>query len=130
MKVKHLAAQEVVVGGWKPGAGRRAGGIGSLLLGVPGPDGLEYVGKVGTGFRDRDLDEIADVLRSRVRKTSPFVDVPRPDARDAHWVRADRVGEVVFAEWTADGRLRQPSWRGWRPDKDPDDVVREAGPDT
>ncbi len=130
VKVKHLAAQEVVVGGWKPGAGRRAGGIGSLLLGVPGPDGLEYVGKVGTGFRDRDLDEIADVLRSRVRKTSPFVDVPRPDAREAHWVRADRVGEVVFAEWTADGRLRQPSWRGWRPDKDPDDVVREAGPDS
>ncbi len=60
------------------------------------------------------------------RATSPFVDVPRPDARDAHWVRPVRVGEVEFAEWTADGRLRQPSWRGWRPDKDPEDVVREG----
>ncbi|GGK98585.1 bifunctional non-homologous end joining protein LigD [Curtobacterium luteum] len=126
LKVKHHATQEVVVGGWKPGAGRRAGGIGSLLLGVPGPDGLEYVGKVGTGFRDRDLDEIADTLGPLERKTSPFVDVPRPDARDAHWVRATRVGEVEFAEWTGDGRLRQPSWRGWRPDKDPGDVVRES----
>ena len=126
LKIKHHAAQEVVVGGWKPGNGRRAGGIGSLLLGVPGPDGLEYVGKVGTGFRDRDLDEIAEVLGKAERATSPFVDVPRPDARDAHWVTPARVGEVEFAEWTADGRLRQPSWRGWRPDKDPEDVVREG----
>ncbi len=126
LKVKHHLTQEVVVGGWRPGAGRRAGGIGSLLLGVPGPDGLEYVGRVGTGFRDRDLDEIADVLEPLARKTSPFVDVPRPDARDARWVRPSRVGEVRFAEWTGDGRLRQPSWRGWRPDKDPGAVVRES----
>jgi bifunctional non-homologous end joining protein LigD len=126
LKVKHHATQEVVVGGWKPGAGRRAGGIGSLLLGVPGPEGLEYVGKVGTGFRDRDLDEIARELEPLASGTSPFVDVPRPDARDAQWVRPVRVGEVEFAEWTGDGRLRQPSWRGWRADKDPDDVVRES----
>ena len=105
---------------------RRAGGVGSLLLGIPGPDGLEYVGRVGTGFSDRDLDDIAAVLGRTERKTSPFVDVPRPDARDAHWVTPRRVGEVVFAEWTADGRLRQPSWRGWRPDKGPGDVVRES----
>ncbi|MBA8989597.1 bifunctional non-homologous end joining protein LigD [Curtobacterium pusillum] len=126
LKLKHHATQEVVVGGWKPGSGRRAGGVGSLLLGVPGPDGLEYVGKVGTGFRDRDLDEIGSVLGALERKTSPFVDVPRPDARDAHWVTPKRVGEVEFAEWTSDGRLRQPSWRGWRVDKDPSDVVRET----
>jgi bifunctional non-homologous end joining protein LigD len=126
LKLKHHATQEVVVGGWKPGSGRRAGGVGSLLLGVPGPDGLEYIGKVGTGFRDRDLDEIGSVLSALERKTSPFVDVPRPDARDAHWVTPKRVGEVEFAEWTGDGRLRQPSWRGWRPDKDPADVVRET----
>ncbi|MGN8048325.1 ATP-dependent DNA ligase [Curtobacterium sp. 22159] len=126
LKLKHHATQEVVVGGWKPGNGRRAGGVGSLLLGVPGPDGLEYVGKVGTGFRDRDLDEIGTVLGALERKTSPFVDVPRPDARDAHWVTPKRVGEVEFAEWTSDGRLRQPSWRGWRTDKDPEDVTRET----
>jgi len=126
LKIKHHATQEVVVGGWRPGNGRRAGGVGSLLLGVPGPDGLEYVGKVGTGFRDRDLDEIGAVLGALERESSPFVDVPRPDARDAHWVTPERVGEVEFAEWTADGRLRQPSWRGLRVDKDPGDVVREG----
>ncbi|WP_439693494.1 ATP-dependent DNA ligase [Curtobacterium sp. SP.BCo] len=125
LKLKHHATQEVVVGGWKPGNGRRAGGVGSLLLGIPGPDGLQYVGKVGTGFRDRDLDEIGTVLSALERKTAPFADVPRPDARDAHWVSPERVGEVEFAEWTADGRLRQPSWRGWRVDKDPADVTRE-----
>jgi len=126
VKIKHHATQEVVVGGWRPGAGRRAGGVGSLLLGVPGPDGLEYVGKVGTGFRDRDLDEIGEVLGTLEREASPFLDVPRPDARDARWVAPERVGEVEFAEWTGDGRLRHPSWRGWRPDKSPEDVVRET----
>ena len=125
LKLKHYATQEVVVGGWKPGNGRRAGGVGSLLLGIPGTDGLEYVGKVGTGFSDRDLDEIAVVLGRLERKTPPFTDVPRPDARDAHWVTPERVGEVEFAEWTGDGRLRQPSWRGWRIDKSAGDVVRE-----
>ncbi|MDM7888204.1 ATP-dependent DNA ligase [Curtobacterium sp. RHCJP20] len=126
VKIKHHATQEVVVGGWRPGRGRRAGGVGSLLLGIPGPDGLEYVGRVGTGFSDRDLDDVGSLLGKAERKTSPFVDVPRPDARDAHWVTPRRVGEVAFAEWTADGRLRQPSWRGWRQDKDPEDVVRES----
>jgi bifunctional non-homologous end joining protein LigD len=129
LKLKHHATQEVVVGGWKPGAGRREGGIGSLLLGIPGDDGLVYVGKVGTGFRDQDLDDIAEVLGELERDASPFLDVPRADARDAHWVAADRVGEVEFAEWTGDGRLRQPSWRGWRSDKSPADVVREIPED-
>lgn len=126
VKIKHHVTQEVVVGGWRPGRGRRAGGVGSLLLGIPGPDGLEYVGRVGTGFSDRDLDDVGALLGKAERKTSPFVVVPRPDARDAHWVTPRRVGEVAFAEWTADGRLRQPSWRGWRQDKDPEDVVRES----
>ncbi|WP_066522871.1 ATP-dependent DNA ligase [Curtobacterium ammoniigenes] len=126
LKWKHHATQEVVVGGWRPGAGRRAGGVGSLLLGVPGADGLAYVGKVGTGFRDRDLDDIERMLRPLRRVTSPFsTDVPRADQADAHWVTPRYVAEVEFTEWTAGGRLRHPSWRGWRPDKRPEDVVRE-----
>ncbi|MEO7124120.1 MAG: hypothetical protein ABI400_13580, partial [Lacisediminihabitans sp.] len=51
---------------------------------------------------------------------------PRVDASDAHWVGGGLVGEVEFAEWTSTGRLRQPSWRGWRPDKPADDVTRES----
>jgi bifunctional non-homologous end joining protein LigD len=130
VKIKHHRAQEVVVGGWRPGSGGRSSGIGSLLVGVPGPDGLErdglrYAGRVGTGFTERDLAEAMRRLRPLARKTSPFADVPAADARDAHWVTPRLVGEVEFAEWTSTGRLRQASWRGWRHDKSPDEVVRE-----
>jgi bifunctional non-homologous end joining protein LigD len=126
IKMKHHQTQEVVIAGWRPGAGRRADGVGSLLMGVPGDDGLHYVGRVGTGFTDRELDELLPSLRAAERKTSPLVGVPAVDARDAHWVTPSRVGEVSIAEWTSTGRLRQPSWRGWRPDKSPDEVVREG----
>lgn len=125
-KLKHERAQEVVIGGWRPGSGRRADGVGSLLLGLPGRDGLTYVGRVGTGFSDRDLDEVASRLRPLARRTSPFLDVPTADARDASWVSPSLVGEVRFAEWTDTGRLRQASWRGWRPDKDAGEVRRES----
>ena len=122
VKLKHHRTQEVVVAGWRPGSGARSGRIGSLLLGVPGDDGLRYVGRVGTGFREKDLEAIAKRLAPLARKTTPLADVPSADARDAHWVRPSLVAEVEFAEWTTSGRLRQPTWRGWRPDKDPDDV--------
>ncbi len=59
------------------------------------------------------------------RQSSPFGDVPREDARDARWVTPTLVGEVEFAEATSEGRLRAPAWKGWRPDKDPKDVVLE-----
>jgi bifunctional non-homologous end joining protein LigD len=126
VKLKHHRTQEVVIGGWRPGKGRRAGSVGSLLVGIPGTDGLRYAGRVGTGFADRDLDDITATLSRIPRKTSPFVDVPREDAADAHWVSPKLVGEVEFAEWTPTMRLRHPSWRGWRPDKSASDVVEEG----
>jgi len=128
IKVKHVRMQEVVVGGWSPGAGRRQGGIGSLLLGVPDQDGrLVYAGHVGTGFSDRVLADLGTRLRAAERTTSPFADeVPRAHAKDAHWVTPRLVGEVTFSEWTRDGMMRHPSWRGLRPDKDPQDVRRES----
>ncbi|GAA1738922.1 ATP-dependent DNA ligase [Isoptericola hypogeus] len=126
IKIKHARTQEVVVVGWRPGNGRRAGTVGSLLLGVGDDDGrLRYAGRVGTGFSDRDLDDLRDRLGRDARKTSPLDDVPRADARDARWVTPRLVGEVEFAEWTDDGRLRQPRWRGWREDKAPSQVRRE-----
>ncbi|GAB3609513.1 ATP-dependent DNA ligase [Humibacter ginsengiterrae] len=126
IKVKHHGTQEVVVGGWKPGEGRRANGIGSLLLGIPNGKKLAYVGKVGTGFGDADLDDIGRRLADLEAGSNPFDDIPKTDARGVRWVKPTLVGEVEFAEWTRGGRLRQPSWRGWRPDKDPKDVVRES----
>jgi bifunctional non-homologous end joining protein LigD len=127
VKVKNLRTQEVVVGGWKPGEGRREGTIGSLLLGIPADGGLAYAGKVGTGFTQASLDELQRHLAPLSTTESPFVTpVPAADARLAQWVRPEVVGEVRFAEWTRDGRLRHPAWRGLRPDKAPGDVVRET----
>lgn len=127
IKVKNIRSQEVVIGGWRPGSGRREGGIGSLLLGIPSDDGLTYVGHVGTGFTQAMLDDLKARLTRLERVSSPF-DQPlaRADGRDARWVTPKLVGEVVFGEWTRDGRLRQPSWRGLRPDKSPDEVVRDS----
>ncbi|WP_314146346.1 ATP-dependent DNA ligase [uncultured Leifsonia sp.] len=126
IKIKHHRTQEVVIGGWTPGNGRRANTIGALLLGIPDGDGLRYVGKVGTGFTDTMLDDLTAKLGAHERKTPPLDGVPSVDARGAHWVRPEFVGEVEFAEWTGTERLRQPSWRGLRPDKRPDQVVREG----
>jgi bifunctional non-homologous end joining protein LigD len=125
LKIKLHRAQEVVIGGWRPGQGRRSGGVGSLLMGVPTEAGLHYVGRVGSGFNDRQLDEIQVMLEKLSRKTPPFVDVPREDARDAHWVKPSLVGEVTYGELTEPGRLRHPVWRGLRPDKSPSEVVWE-----
>ncbi|MET0726472.1 MAG: non-homologous end-joining DNA ligase, partial [Leifsonia sp.] len=125
IKIKHLATQEVVIGGWRPGRGHRAGTFGSLLMAVPSPDGLRYVGRVGTGFRDRDLARIADRLAPIGRETSPLVGVPAEDAADARWVEPLIVGEVEYTERTRTGSLRHPTWRGLRPDKDPADVSPE-----
>jgi bifunctional non-homologous end joining protein LigD len=126
VKLKHNRTQEVIVAGWRPGAGARANRIGSLLLGVPDGTGIRYVGRVGTGFGNRELDDTLVRLRKIARKTSPLSDVPAADARDANWVRAELVGEVEFAEWTSTGRLRQPRWRGWRTDKSAGDVRLES----
>ena len=123
IKIKLWRTQDVVVVGWRPGAGRRAGGIGSLLLGVNGPEGLEYAGRVGTGFTDAALDALLRRLEPLQRKTSAVAStVPAEDARDAVWVRPSLVGEVEYSEVTVDHRLRQASWRGVREDISVDDV--------
>jgi bifunctional non-homologous end joining protein LigD len=126
IKLKTERTQEVVVGGWRPGKGGREETVGSLLVGIPDGDKLEYVGRVGSGFSTRELAELRQTVDRLTRKTSPFHDVPRPDSADAHWVTPQLVGEVTYSEWTGPGRLRHPRWRGWRLDKEPSEVVREA----
>ena len=126
IKIKLEKTQEVVVGGWRPGKGGRQGSVGSLLVGIPDAGSLRYVGRVGSGFSTRELTELRQKVDALARKTSPFDDVPREDAADAKWVTPRLVGEVTFGEWTGAGKLRHPVWRGWRLDKDPEDVVAEA----
>lgn len=126
-KVKNLRRQEVVVGGWKPGEGARAGQIGSLLVGVYGPAGLTYAGHVGTGFTERTLGLLGTALAGLRQSSSPFAaPVPREHARGAVWVQPRLVIEVTFAVWTPEGRLRAASYQGLRNDKDPAEVIRET----
>jgi bifunctional non-homologous end joining protein LigD len=126
VKLKLSRTQEVVIAGIRPGKGGRAGGIGSLLLGVPDGEGLRYVGRVGTGFSDRALKQLGAALEPLRTEESPLHGVPPLDARDAQWVRPELVGEVEFGEWTPGGSMRHPRWRGLRSDKTPADVVRES----
>jgi bifunctional non-homologous end joining protein LigD len=124
VKVKRQRTQEVVIVGWEPGEGRRAD-MGALLLGVHVAGELRYVGQVGTGFTDDMLVDLRNRL-APLRVPAPAVrGVPDDHARRARWVRPELVGEVAFGEWTAEARLRHPSWRGLRPDKAAADVVRE-----
>jgi len=125
VKVKREQTQEVIVGGWTDGRGNRAAGFGALLLGIPNGATLDYVGKVGTGFTEAAMRQLLDRLRGLHRRTSPFREEP-PEANGVHWVKPELVGEVRFSEWTLDGRLRHPTWRGLRSDKRPEDVSRES----
>ncbi|GGO11333.1 ATP-dependent DNA ligase [Microbispora rosea subsp. aerata] len=128
VKVKNVRTQEVVVGGWRAGEGRRANTVGSLLVGVNDGSGrLRYAGSVGTGFTDEALRRLGERLAPLRRDTPPFEGITREEAKGCRWVEPVLVGEVQFAEWTGEGRLRHPSWRGLRDDKDPAEVVREDG---
>ncbi len=127
VKVKIFRTQEVVIGGWTPGRGERSASLGALLLGIPTPEGLDYAGKVGTGFSASARSELLADLAPLAAEKSPFREGLRPSERaHARYVRPELVGEVRFAEWTKDGRLRHPSWRGLRTDKSPSEVVRES----
>jgi bifunctional non-homologous end joining protein LigD len=126
LKVKHTLAQEVVIGGWRPGSGARAHRIGSLLMGIPDAAGLRYVGRVGSGFSEKQFDALESKFRRLERASSPFSELPATDASDAHFITPNLVGEVLFAEWTPTGKLRHPRWRAWRPDKSPGDVTPES----
>src|SRR5439155_20104915 len=127
LKVKIHRRQEFVIGGWTWGEGRREGHLGALLLGYYDDGGLHYAGNVGTGFTDRMLRDIGQLLEPLRRETSPFVDLPR--LKNTVFVEPELVGEVEFSEGTRDGTLRHPSFKGLREDKDPHLVVREEPPE-
>jgi bifunctional non-homologous end joining protein LigD len=128
LKIKTHGRQEFVVCGYTKGQGRRAGGFGALVLGVHRGGTWEWVGNVGTGFREHDIEDLRTKLEPLRRKTSPFPVVPKmPKVKkgDVVWVEPTLVAEVEFAEWTHDGHLRAPSFQGLRDDKPAVDVRRE-----
>ena len=128
LKVKTHGRQEFLIAGYTKGQGRRSGRLGSLVLAVNRGGELSYAGNCGTGFTDGEIDKLMRKLRPLERKTPPFAVVPKmPKVRkgDVVWVRPELVCEVEFAEWTHDGRLRAPSYKGLREDKAPGEVRRE-----
>jgi bifunctional non-homologous end joining protein LigD len=127
-KIKNVGRQELVIGGWLPGEGRRERRIGALLVGVYDRDGaFRYAGRVGTGFGDAELDRLAKLLAPLKRADSPFT-AGESAPRGAVFAEPELVAEIEFTEWTAAGVLRHPSYKGLREDKDAREVVREDTP--
>jgi bifunctional non-homologous end joining protein LigD len=128
IKIKCRKRQEFVVGGYTDPAGSSRQGFGALLLGLHDEDGaLRYVGRVGSGFDDRTLQQLHARLQRLVRKQPAFVNPPRHKAREGlHWVRPSLVAEVNFTSWTDEGLLRQASFLGLRNDKPARAITREA----
>jgi bifunctional non-homologous end joining protein LigD len=127
-KIKNVERQEVVIGGWVPGDGKRRDRIGALLIGVYDESGqLRHVGRVGTGFTEAELDRLAEQLRPLEREDSPFAPGGPKIPRTAVFVEPKLVAEVEFREWTEGGQLRAPSYKGLRDDKPAELVVREEG---
>jgi len=123
LKLKCAWEQELVIGGFTDPAGSRTD-FGALLVGYYENGQLRYAGKVGTGYSAATLRALGARLRELQTPASPFVDA-RPLPRGAHWTQPELVAQIGFAEWTSDGRLRQPRFLGLRDDKRADEVARE-----
>ncbi|MDQ4048913.1 MAG: non-homologous end-joining DNA ligase [Actinomycetota bacterium] len=125
IKVKNQCVQDVVIGGYTPGAGGRAAALGALAVGVHDEGGaLRYAGKVGTGFTDSTLAQLGRELEPLLTHASPFEG--RQPQRDTVFVEPRLVARVEFREWTHTGTLRATSFKGLRPDVDARSVVRET----
>jgi bifunctional non-homologous end joining protein LigD len=125
LKLKCVLEQEFVIGGYTDPQGSRTG-LGALLVGTYRGRDLLYAGKVGTGFDDETLEDLTRRLTAIERAASPFVEHKGLPRKGVHWVQPKLVGQVGFAEWTGDGRLRHPRFLGLRFDKDARSVVRET----
>jgi bifunctional non-homologous end joining protein LigD len=126
LKFPHRMSRSVVIGGWRLETDS-AIRLGSVLVGRPTTDGLIYLGRVGSGLAGREQNRVLRALQGRSADLSPFADeVPPVDARGTQWVRPHVVIEVQSLGLSAQGRLRQPAYRGLRPDLTPDDVHDEG----
>jgi bifunctional non-homologous end joining protein LigD len=123
VKIKNVRTQEVVIGGYAPGEGKRRGRLGALAVGYYEDGKLRYAGKVGTGFSEQTLGILSRELTSLERDDSPFDG--RQPPKDTIFVEPRLVAHVEFREWTKSGTLRAPSFKGLRPDVDPEEVGRE-----
>lgn len=124
LKIKTELRQEVVIGGFTQPRGSRKR-IGALLIGVYEAKNLKYVGRVGTGFTERSLEELFDLFQPLIQDVCPFKE--KFKVSTATWLKPRLVCEVSFAEWTSDDLMRQPVYHGLRIDKRPQEVHAEKG---
>jgi bifunctional non-homologous end joining protein LigD len=125
LKTKCTLRQEFVVVGFTEPKGSRTG-FGALVIGVHEDGQLQYAGRVGTGFTDDDLRALRKQMAKLERKRPPVANPPKgAEYREITWLEPRLVAEVEFTEWTADGKIRHPSFQGLRADKKPEEVVRE-----
>ena len=127
LKVKLRREQEVVVVGWLEGQGTHRD-LGSLIVAVRSGDRWVHAGQVGSGIDTRTRRELRTRLDKLARDTSVLDPVPR--LKGAHWVEPKLVIRVEFADWTADGLLRQAAFKGLEIGKAPTSVRREREVDS
>jgi bifunctional non-homologous end joining protein LigD len=120
LKVKVPQEEEFVIGGFTAPAGARKH-FGALLLGAYRGKDFIFVGRVGTGFSQRTLADLAKSFRPLIRNRPPFVDPPRE--KNVTWLEPRLVAQIAFQEWTADQKLCQPVFLGLRDDKEPSESI-------
>jgi bifunctional non-homologous end joining protein LigD len=124
LKVKCSLRQELVIAGYRY-ATNGSSNLGALLVGYYNAKKLIYAGSVGTGWSIKLGRSIMAALQRIAQDRPPFASIPRPDAKAAKWAEPRLVCEVQFTEWTKEGRIRHPSFKGLREDKPTKDVKRE-----
>ena len=124
LKIKCSRRQEFVVIGWRT-SDKKGRPFASLLLAQNEDGQLVYKGRVGTGFTEDTMEELASNMQRLERKTPP-AEVPKAESRDANWITPRLVAEIAFAEFTGDGRVRHGSFLGLREDKDASKVMPEG----
>jgi len=121
LKIKKTKTVDCVIGGFTEGEGARKAYFGALLLGVNQP--LQFIGKVGTGFTDKDLKKICRMLEKTETDIIPFSN--QVLVENAHFVKPLHVCEVKYLELTHDHKLRAPVFLRLRPDKEPEECTLE-----
>ncbi len=124
LKAPHRGTVSVVIGGWRPeSTGTVQARLGAVLVGVPGPGGLRYLGRVGSGLAGKAGSALLTDLSLLTTTESPFgTEVPREDAAGAQWVQPRLVADVQSLGRSGQGRLRQPAYKGLRADLTPGDL--------